>query len=434
VQSDAARAYLQQRGIGEEEARTWTIGYGGSSAELRSFLGAKRVPESLAVHAGFLTERGASLFAGRLTFSIREHDRTLGFGGRRIGEGAAPKYVNSAEGPLFQKAQILYGWSYAVDALRRHQRAVVVEGFLDVLACHRAGVSEAVAPLGTALTAQHAGRLKGLAKKATLLFDQDSAGQRAARRATMMLSAAGIECNVAQLDAGDDPDSLVRERGALALAAQVAAARPAIEFFIEREVDPSASIAERARAAQALGPLIHACASKLERELLTAKLAERVGMDAQDLAAHLRAPAPPQEAPPAAPASADLRLLSELLLFPRLRARWGELCQFVDAPTADLLRALASGGDLADTMRSLIPAEAARMLRVKPRTDVPEDEAEHSFADVLKRARVRHINMAINAVLSDLREAERNKHDPEPFIRRLQELNRHKREFNRAVP
>src|SRR5262249_4221206 len=137
-------------------------------------------------------------FRGRLIFPIADpKNRMAGFGGRIIGEGE-PKYLNSPEGPLFSKGRLLYPWPFAKEALGQKREALMVEGYMDAIACHQFGFSQALATLGTALTEEHAKLLKRYVNRVTLLFDADAAGLRAARRAGDVLVGSGLEIRVAR--------------------------------------------------------------------------------------------------------------------------------------------------------------------------------------------------------------------------------------------
>ena len=155
--------------------------------------------------------------------------RVIAFGGRTLGDGQ-PKYLNSPERPLFEKGRVLYGWSAARANSAREAEAggpgaIVAEGYMDVIALHRAGFAAAVAPLGTALTETQLQELWRLAPEPVLCFDGDAAGQRAALRAlhrALPLLQPGRSLRFATLPPGEDPDSLVRQGGRAAFAAVLA--------------------------------------------------------------------------------------------------------------------------------------------------------------------------------------------------------------------
>ena len=176
------------------------------------------------LEAGLLreTEEGErrELYWNRVTFPIRDRrGRLISFGGRALGD-AKPKYINGPDSPVFPKRRTLYAVDRAREPVRRGQRLVVVEGYMDVIALHQAGHTGAVAPLGTALTDDHLAELWRLSPEPVLCFDGDAAGGKAAERAIMLalpLLQPGYSLKLATLPAGEDPDSLVRTNGPAAL-------------------------------------------------------------------------------------------------------------------------------------------------------------------------------------------------------------------------
>ena len=178
-------------------------------------------------------------FRNRLIFPIGDRaGRTIAFGGRVLGDGQ-PKYLNSPESPVFEKGRVLYGWSAARAAAAAGQDVIVAEGYMDVIALHRAGFASAVAPLGTALTEFQLQELWRLGPEPILCFDGDVAGQRAAARAlrrALPLLRPGHSLRFATLPAGDDPDSLLRRGGREAFEQITAAAQPLSRMLWEVEL------------------------------------------------------------------------------------------------------------------------------------------------------------------------------------------------------
>jgi DNA primase len=165
-------------------------------------------------------------------FPIRDDRGDLvGFGGRVLGDGT-PKYINSSDTPLYRKSRVLYGFHKARDRMMKERHAVLVEGYLDVIACHRAGVKEAVASLGTSLAEDHAKLLKRFCDKVTILYDADKAGEKAAMRAVEILGEVGLQCRIALMPQGEDPDTLLRQKGAEAVQEAVTKAESPFDFEI----------------------------------------------------------------------------------------------------------------------------------------------------------------------------------------------------------
>ncbi len=231
----AARRYLDARGVDEETRAHFRIGFAPDSrTALRTKLEGDGVPEAMMLSAGLVIapEDGGTpydRFRGRIIFPICDRrGRVIAFGGRALGE-RQPKYLNSPETPLFAKGSLLYGHHLAAPAARKANRVIAVEGYMDVIALHQAGIAEAVAPLGTALTEQQLEALWRLAEDPVLCFDGDEAGARAAARAVeraLPQLSAKRSLRFATLPTGQDPDTMVRDRGRRAMAEIVAAAIP----------------------------------------------------------------------------------------------------------------------------------------------------------------------------------------------------------------
>ncbi|HKS89119.1 MAG TPA: toprim domain-containing protein, partial [Stellaceae bacterium] len=244
-----AREYLARRGLDEETMRRFRLGWAAEDRQgLRRALGGE-YPEALLREAGLVRvpEDGGTpydYFRGRVIFPIGDRaGRTIAFGGRTLGD-QPPKYLNSPDTPLFEKGRVLYAWAAARANLARAVDAdaaeiIVVEGYMDAIALHRAGFGGAVAPLGTALTEMQLRELWRLAPEPVLCFDGDAAGQRAALRAldrALSLLQPGRSLRFATLPPGDDPDSLLRGGGRPAFARVLAAARPLSDLLWQAEL------------------------------------------------------------------------------------------------------------------------------------------------------------------------------------------------------
>ncbi len=240
-----ARAYLESRKLAAETVARFGIGYAPLDRGATLAWAAKRnfTAEQL-VAAGVLTppndpsrpEDYYDRFRGRLMFPIADtQGRIVAFSGRILDPKAHPaKYVNSPETPIFRKGKILYALDKARGAIVKHPRreAVICEGQIDVIRCHAAGLTTAVASQGTAFTRDHVDLLKHHADSAVLFFDGDAAGRKAAIRTGALFLEAGIPVRVAVLPPGEDPDSLIRDRGADAAHALIDAAESLTAFQI----------------------------------------------------------------------------------------------------------------------------------------------------------------------------------------------------------
>src|SRR6266478_9665365 len=235
--------YLRGRGLDPETIRRFRLGWASDDRQvLRRSLSAD-FPEGLLTEAGLLRQpeygEPFDYFRGRVMFPIGDRaGRIIAFGGRVLGD-AEPKYLNSPEHPLFEKGRVLYGWSAARAAKTDGPDAIVTEGYMDVIALHRAGFSTAVAPLGTALTEFQLHELWRLAPEPILCFDGDAAGQRAAARAlrrALPLLVPGQSLRFASLPSREDPDSLIRAGGRTAFEEVLVAAQPMSEVLWQYQV------------------------------------------------------------------------------------------------------------------------------------------------------------------------------------------------------
>lgn len=217
AKSTQAQDYLRNRGLTPEIIDQWEIGYAPDANDVLAHrIKAQGFSLEMAKEL-FLVDAGAGgfydKFRGRIMFPIRdERGQLVAFGGRLLADGH-PKYINSSDTPLFSKRRVLYGLHQARDVIAKSRRAILVEGYLDVISCHRAGLSESVASLGTALGEDHARLLKRWADEVVVLYDADSAGQKAAARAAEILAAAGLRTAIAVLPPGSDPDTLLQQQG-----------------------------------------------------------------------------------------------------------------------------------------------------------------------------------------------------------------------------
>ena len=221
-----AREYLSGRGVDPDSAEEYGLGFVPEGwRRLREAGRARGISDADLLEAGLLAtsekaDEPYDRFRNRVMFSIRDlRDRPIAFGGRVLGaaDEQAPKYINSPETPIFHKSRTLYGLNRARHAIRREEHSLVTEGFMDALSLHIGGFPTAVAPLGTALTAEQADLLKRYSSRVYLLYDSDSAGLRATFRAGDVLLAAGCHPMVVTFPDGEDPDSVLRREGADAL-------------------------------------------------------------------------------------------------------------------------------------------------------------------------------------------------------------------------
>ncbi|MGH8495111.1 MAG: DNA primase, partial [Gammaproteobacteria bacterium] len=291
--SDPAKAYLRGRGVTDEVAARFALGYAADDwSGLLDRLGRSEDDRRRLAAAGLVIAKDGGgyydRFRGRIMFPIRDaRGRTIAFGGRITGEGE-PKYLNSPETPLFHKGRELYGLSEARKQLRDITRLIVVEGYMDVVGLARHGIDNAVATLGTATTAEHLERIFRVTDEVVFCFDGDRAGREAAWRAlgnALPIVREGRQLRFLFLPEGQDPDSLVNAEGAEAFAGRLAEAVPLSDFLIRRLADgiEMATVDGRARLAELARPLINRIPPGVYKELLLEKLADTVGLSVDRL-------------------------------------------------------------------------------------------------------------------------------------------------------
>ncbi len=234
-QGEAGYRYLRDRQLSDETITRFGLGYSNkTSDDLYRYLKGKGYDDGLLKQSGLVTieERGTyDKFWNRVMFPIMDvNNRVIGFGGRVMGAGE-PKYLNSPETKLFDKSRNLYGLNYA--RLSREKYILICEGYMDVIAMHQAGFTNAVASLGTAFTTLHAQLLKRYTDKVVLTYDSDGAGVKAALRAIPILKEAGISIRVLNMQPYKDPDEFIKNLGAEEFRKRIEEARNSFLFEID---------------------------------------------------------------------------------------------------------------------------------------------------------------------------------------------------------
>lgn len=228
-QGAEARAYLLKRGLTAESLAGFKLGFAPKSGELARKAAGKGFTTDQLTKAGLVSLKGRDFFFDRVLYPIYDtKGAVVAFGGRTMGDGQ-PKYLNSPDSPLFSKSKVLYGLSHGLPAVRKERRILLMEGYMDVIAAHQYGFTTACAPLGTALTPDHAAMIKRYADQVIVVFDADSAGASAAIRGAEMLLEHGIKVRALTIPGAKDPDEYLGEHGKDAFAAQLEAAQ---DFFV----------------------------------------------------------------------------------------------------------------------------------------------------------------------------------------------------------
>ncbi|HWB68885.1 MAG TPA: DNA primase [Solirubrobacterales bacterium] len=287
-EAGAAREYLAQRGLGEEVLKAFAVGYAPSAWDQVLTRGQR---------AGFSVEemRGVGLvqrgkgggeydrFRSRIMFPIRDRrGRTLGFGGRAMRSDQGAKYVNTAETDFFHKSQILYGVDMAKAAIAKAGRAIVVEGYTDVLALHQAGLTEAVGVMGTAITEEQVAALSGMVEEVVLALDADAAGQGAMLRAQRVAAGRKMRLRVVAMPAGVDPAELVAEDGGVERFGELVEAAidlPAFQVALVLDGADVSSPADRDRALSEVAPVLAGLGETASRDDLVRRVAEQLDLE-----------------------------------------------------------------------------------------------------------------------------------------------------------
>ncbi|HEY3193084.1 MAG TPA: DNA primase [Solirubrobacterales bacterium] len=295
--AEKARAYLKDRGLGEDVLRRFGVGMAPSPWD-QVLTGSQRagfkVEELLA--AG-LIQKGRQgghydRFRHRITFPIRDQrGRVLGFGARAMSPDSQPKYLNSPEGELYRKSHTLYGIDRARGPIAKARRAILVEGYTDVLALHQAGVEEAVAIMGTALTDEQLSMLAGLTDAVVLALDADSAGADAMIRAQRVAGGRGLELRVATMPEGEDPADLLQGGSVDRFMELVEGAIDLPSFRVDVALGRGdlGSLAGRERVLEEVGPVLKAMGeTALGFDELVRKVADRLDTDPSLVLARVR--------------------------------------------------------------------------------------------------------------------------------------------------
>lgn len=288
---EPGRRYLERRGVDHATAEAYRIGFAPDRWDaLTRHLEQQRAPLDVAEKLGLVRRRDTGgyydLFRNRLLFTIADpHGKAVGFGGRVL-DDTLPKYINSPESPIYHKSETLFGVDLAKQAMREQGAAIIVEGYFDHLALYRAGVRNAVATCGTALTGGHLKLLQRYAGKVYTLFDSDSAGKKATFRAMELFMDGGVPASVVELPAGEDPDSFLKKEGREAFAGRIAAARPIFDFYFRdciRSHD-TGSVEGKVAVVDELAPHLRKIGNPVERDLYLREIARVLGISERTLA------------------------------------------------------------------------------------------------------------------------------------------------------
>lgn len=281
-----ALAYLASRGIGQEIIESFSLGFAlDSYTALVNNLGRHDCTPAQLVKAGLaLTGKNGGTydkFRRRVMIPIRDiRGRVVGFGGRVLGEGQ-PKYMNTGETSFFNKRYLLFGLDIARQEVRKTQQVLIVEGYMDAISLHAAGIKNAVASMGTAFAVEQARLLKRMALEVIFCYDSDAAGRRAAVRATTIAREAGLRVRIATVPQGKDPDEYIRQHGREAFLKVIEGAVEGIDFQINETISENnvSNLAGKVETVSNLLPFLLQCKNDIEVVEHIRKLAQRLVID-----------------------------------------------------------------------------------------------------------------------------------------------------------
>ncbi|MEM7078259.1 MAG: DNA primase [Pseudomonadota bacterium] len=418
--------YLKSRGLSGEVARDFGIGFAPDAWQALSEA-YPQVTTKQWLDAGLMIKndkgRTYDRFRQRVMFPIRDtRGRVIAFGGRSLGQEEGPKYLNSPETEVFHKGAELYGLYEARQALRRLESLIIVEGYMDVVALAQHGVANVVATLGTASGEAHFRKLFRYVDRVVCCFDGDQAGRSAAWKA--LENALGVltehkQISLVFLPDGEDPDTLVRKIGTVGFQAQIAAARPGLEYFfthLSRGLDLEA-LDDRAKLAGLVRPYLERVQADVVRTLLEQRLAQLTGLQTPPTPAGGGYPTSEYRPPPSAPQPPSRRVDAAhqklrqrlLLMFLQQPQNWAAIESRQRADT------LASAAELG------VLGEVLQVIDANPGADTEAllvywSDSEHY--EPLRRAALAHLDLGrdqwqqycadgIGKILSFIREQNR---------------------------
>lgn len=338
-EGEEGRRYLEKRGISPEVMEICQLGFAPPTWDtLTSFLREQGVSLKFAQTLGLIIprqegkSRGEEVsyydrFRSRIIFPIfTVGGKVCGFGGRIVGEISSsgdqniPKYINSPESPIYQKGQVLYGLHMALKSIRAQGHVLIVEGYMDFLSLLQAGIKNAVASLGTALTAAQVNLLSRYTKEALLIFDADEGGQKATQRSLELFLRAGVSVKIASLPPGFDPDSFIRKEQRWGFEQVLNQAQPLMEYLLDQAIrrHETNTIEGKVRALRELIPAWQQLKDPLIQNLYLEQLATKLGLKEAQIRSLLKSPVSHEtaieESLPTGNGPAHERVLLQLML------------------------------------------------------------------------------------------------------------------------
>lgn len=447
-------AYLAGRGITPEIITRFGIGFAlNNFVALVTSLSKRGCQKQLLQQAGLVAQgRNGSFydkFRNRVMIPIRNgRGQIVGFGGRVL-DDSTPKYLNTSETPWFNKRWLLFGMDVAARAIRKSSQAIVVEGYMDAISLHAAGLDNVVASMGTAFSEEQAKLLKRMAAEVIFCYDSDSAGRKASVRAVSIALAAGLKVRIAGVPDGKDPDEFVRHHGKEAFMQVIAGAKNGIDFQIDETIlqNNVTNLAGKVEAVSNILPFLLECKSEIEAAEHIRRLAGRLTIDegliAEEYRRALRKGSAKREAPlPAnvpverggARQQAEELLLQLVIEEPGLLDTCGEVVQQTGFADASLAQIYSKACELGDELTmdklsdNLDDAAQSTLARLAAHT-LPEGDSEKLLKDCLRQLKRTHLEKeyAKHSQLAQQYEREAD----ERFINELMESQRIKNEIKK---
>lgn len=403
--AEKARQFLKERGVAEETIERFVLGYSLPDWEdLKDFLEVQGFSEELIILSGLAirsdTGRSYDRFRDRLIFPIRDiKGRVAGFGGRAL-DDTMPKYLNSGETAVFNKGKLVYGIDLAREAIRKEDRAVIVEGYMDTIIAHQYGFSNTVASMGTAVTEDQIYQLKKLTQNIILALDSDQAGEEAMIRCTSYENVLSNEIKVIQLPQGEDPDDVIREGRWTEFLSQ---ARPLLEYAFEKlsnGLDLNTAQG-KSGVTRRLIPVISEVRDPIKQAHYLAKLAKLAGVSENRLAVLLKkehTSDKTKEVPVAELFESPIEeyCLSLLIHKPDLRGETGELVPefFENSHNREVFLTIMSESNMEKAIEKLDPSLREHFDRLANRF-IPTESASARLADCILRLKERHLRNLI---------------------------------------
>ncbi|MEQ8330544.1 MAG: DNA primase [Longimicrobiales bacterium] len=449
-----ARDYLEGRGIDADTAERFSLGWAPDEwRALREAAAKHGIDDALMEEVGLLSRSERSpepydKFRGRIIFPIEGlSGKVVAFGGRILADRSdAPKYLNSPETPIYHKGQVLYGLHRARHAIRKEEAALVVEGYMDLVALAAHGFDNVVATLGTAMTEEHARLLSRYTSRVLLLFDSDAAGLKATFRAGDTLLEAGLHPAVVTLPPGEDPDTLVRSQGPGALDGHLDDAVDVLDRKLQilEDKDYFSNIERTRSAVDRLLPTLRAAADPTLRDIYVKKVADRTGVRRETLEDELNRSGPgsprTRAEPPPPPKraarqrlprlGAERTLLLILTRAPEFVERAAERLgpgDFVDPAYRAIFEALLDEPELRAPLPEMDPVTVQRLQDL---LDDPEEiaHAGRVFDDAVSRVRVAALDRRLQDVDRRMQDA-RGDDEKRDLTEEKMRLSRERREM-----